>query len=108
LIHISSPIGSKILKVEATDRDQVDYNSRIFYSLITSSKNYLPFKIDSSSGELMITDRIPANQRLYSIKIKAYNTGSPIRYNTTIVQLEIDTSLSGMTVNNLFLSLISL
>lgn len=103
VIHYSSPIGYKKVEVKAIDRDHIDYNSNIIYSIISNPNTYLPFTINSTSGELIITDRIPFNPKSYSIEIKAEDTGSPMRYNTAIVHIDIDFSISAPLIASISL-----
>lgn len=72
-IEEDAPIGSSVLKVEATDRDEGD-NGAIIYQLVEGT----PFQIDPESG--LVTIREPLDyesRRQYTLSIEARDLGTP-------------------------------
>ncbi|XP_077122485.1 protocadherin Fat 2 [Ranitomeya variabilis] len=79
----NSPIGTKILKVSATDVDKGN-NGKINYKLISPKSS--PFVIDPISG-VISNSRVldyELNQRIYNLKVWASDLGSPYRRQTEV------------------------
>ena len=75
----NSPIGTKILRVQANDSD-TGRNAQLLFS-IDSSNNVNPaFTIDSISGEVLtssVLDYESSSPRLFKLKIVASDNGTP-------------------------------
>ncbi|XP_075056154.1 protocadherin Fat 4 [Mixophyes fleayi] len=72
-VEEDAPVGSSVLKVEATDRDDGD-NAAIMYQLAEGT----PFQIDPESG--LVTIREPLDyesRRQYTLSIEAKDLGTP-------------------------------
>ncbi|XP_068136139.1 protocadherin Fat 4 [Hyperolius riggenbachi] len=72
-IEEDAPVGSSVLKVEASDRDEGD-NAAIMYQLAEGT----PFQIDPESG--LVTIREPLDyesRRQYTLSIEARDLGTP-------------------------------
>ncbi|XP_056372827.1 protocadherin Fat 2 [Hyla sarda] len=79
----NSPIGTKILKVSATDADKGN-NGKINYKLVSPKST--PFVIDPITGVISNSKMLDyeLNQRLYHLKVWASDLGSPYRRQTEV------------------------
>ncbi|KAG9491170.1 hypothetical protein GDO78_006506 [Eleutherodactylus coqui] len=79
----NSPIGTRILKVSATDVDKGN-NGKVTYKLV--SPKFAPFVIDPITG-VISNSRVldyELNQRIYYLKVWASDMGSPYRRQTEV------------------------
>ncbi|KAG8579549.1 hypothetical protein GDO81_010938 [Engystomops pustulosus] len=79
----NSPVGTKILKVSATDADKGD-NGKVNYKLV--SPKSVPFVIDPITGVISNSKVLDyeLNQRIYHLKVWASDLGSPYRRQTEV------------------------
>ncbi|XP_033746006.1 LOW QUALITY PROTEIN: cadherin EGF LAG seven-pass G-type receptor 2-like [Pecten maximus] len=83
--YTSSPV---IAYVSATDADQG--NNKIITYRIFGGNTDNTFKIDSSTGELSIQSALDRERvEAYSLLIRAQDGGSPMRSNTTVVDVNV-------------------
>ncbi|XP_055968334.1 protocadherin Fat 2 [Sorex fumeus] len=77
------PVGTRVLTVVATDRDQGD-SGRVSYSIV--GRRAVPFEIEPFLG--VITTSRPLDyeltQRLYAFRVRASDWGSPFRRETDV------------------------
>ncbi|XP_069825207.1 protocadherin Fat 2 [Dendropsophus ebraccatus] len=79
----NSPMGTKLIKVSATDADKGN-NGKIHYKLV--SPKSAPFMIDPITG-VISNSRVldyELNQRIYHLKVWASDLGSPYRRQTEV------------------------
>ncbi|CAN2387309.1 Protocadherin Fat 2 [Pristimantis euphronides] len=79
----NSPIGTRMIKVSATDADKGN-NGKVIYKLV--SPKSAPFVIDPITG-VISNSRVldyELNQRIYHLKVWASDLGSPYRRQTEI------------------------
>ncbi|XP_040296233.1 protocadherin Fat 2 [Bufo bufo] len=78
IFNENSPIGTKVLKVSATDTDTGN-NGKVNYKLV--SPKFAPFIIDPITGVISNSKVLDyeLNQRIYYLKVWASDLGSPYR-----------------------------
>lgn len=93
LVYYLSPIGTQVLQVKAKDRDIIDYNAKIIYSIFNRESNS-PFDINSETGEISVVNKISHFKVSFQWKsflfdVFASNIGSPKRSNSTFINIQI-------------------
>ncbi|GIY05038.1 hypothetical protein CDAR_464701 [Caerostris darwini] len=78
-MHPRAKVGTVVLKVHATDRDNESHNSETYY-LLDQNKTSQYFTLDSKKGELKLSQPITTNEPLQDFGIYAEDGGSPKRW----------------------------
>lgn len=85
-INESTPVGSEILHVQATDRD-LGPNGRVVY-FIDEDSSY--FDIDGETGIISVTERLYYEYgALHSLTVQARDMGSPMQFGRAFVTINI-------------------
>lgn len=84
LIIQTTPTGTEIFDVEASDNDQPGSNSQLTFELTNTS---LPFAIDDNSGKITVNGSLEATT--YDIEVLVTDRGSPPQSSTGIFILEV-------------------
>lgn len=96
LLHVwlyeKTPIDTKVEKLEASDRDIVDYNREIYYETEDKFKD-LGFEFDRSGWVSLKSEITLPLRTTTDIRVAAKNNGSPYREDWMILRITI-TSLS--------------
>ncbi|XP_074012171.1 protocadherin gamma-A3-like [Numenius arquata] len=79
-------VGSRVLQVTATDRDEGS-NAKVKYSFFKiSDKFYKTFKIDPESGEIEITQNLNfKEQEFYELDLQARDTGGLFSHSKVLI-----------------------
>lgn len=74
----NSPIGTKIIRVQANDSD-TERNAQVFFSLDDANAISTIFTIDSISGEIFMSSVLDyeTSPRLFKLKVVASDNGTP-------------------------------
>ena len=93
LVYYLSPIETKVLQVKAKDRDIIDYNAKIIYSIFNRESDS-PFDINSETGEISVVNKIhnfkvSFQWKSFLFDVFANNIGSPKRSNSTFINIQI-------------------
>ena len=89
----TSPLGSTILSVSATDPDS-DSNAHLLYSLVNGAE--VPFIIESISGDILTAQSLlPYSNQVITLQLKVEDTNNPTR-----MQFELATVTVNRTSNS--------
>ncbi len=88
----NSPIGTKILRVQASDADS-GRNSQLFFSLDDTNSVSTPFTIDTISGEVFTASSLKYERlsvlSLFKLKIVASDNGRPVKSSFVFMYINI-------------------
>lgn len=85
------PIGTKILRVQASDADS-GRNAQLFFSMVDSNDVNPAFTIDSTSGEIFTSSALDyeaSSPHLYKLKIGASDNGLPRKSSSAFVYITV-------------------
>ncbi|KAJ7370756.1 hypothetical protein OS493_030186 [Desmophyllum pertusum] len=87
----NSPIGTKVLQVQASDADS-GRNAQLMFSLDVGNDVSLAFTIDSISGEIFTSSALDyesSSSRLFKLKIVASDNGTPRKSSFVFMYINI-------------------
>ncbi|CAD6197559.1 unnamed protein product [Caenorhabditis auriculariae] len=76
-----APIGTVLLKVDATDRDEGD-NGRVGYKIATNTVS--PLRVGIDSGEISIASPLPKAEQEWNVAVWAVDWGQPLSRATAL------------------------
>ncbi|XP_030380643.1 cadherin-related tumor suppressor [Scaptodrosophila lebanonensis] len=89
-ISEDAPIGTRVTKVKAVDKDTRPQNSQFSYSIIDGNPMH-SFKIDSQTGEIQTNRRLDREDiSHYNLIIGAIDTGLPKQTGSTTVRIDLE------------------
>ena len=85
-LDILTPVPTEFLTVKAVDKDPVEYNSEVYYNLLTIHDMVT---VNRTTGVLTLNKKLPPTYKHLAFTIVARDGGSPPRIGRTKLTINI-------------------